>query len=100
MDAQLIHRISTHPDFVELESRRTRFAWVLTVIMLAIYYGFILIIAFAPAIMAIKVGTVMTLGFPLGIGVIVSAIVLTGLYVWRANADFDPLTHRVVEGVK
>jgi len=100
MDAQLIHRISTNPDFVELESRRTRFAWTLTIIMMSIYYGFILIIAFAPWIMAIKIGTVMTLGFPLGLGVILSAIVLTGVYVLRANSDFDRLTHRIVESVK
>jgi uncharacterized membrane protein (DUF485 family) len=36
----------------------------------------------------------------LGVGVILSAFVLTGLYVRRANTDFDPTTERIVERLK
>jgi len=39
-----------------------------------------------------------SLGFPLGLGVILSAIVLTGIYVLRANTEFDRLTREVVTG--
>jgi uncharacterized membrane protein (DUF485 family) len=36
----------------------------------------------------------------LGLGVIISAFVLTGIYVARANATFDELTRKIVEGLE
>ena len=61
--------------------------------MLAIYLGFIVAVAFASGLMSSKVGGgVTSLGIVLGLLVIVSAFVLTGIYVWRANTLFDDLT--------
>ena len=37
----------------------------------------------------------MTVGIPVGVAVIVSAVLLTGIYVYRANRDLDPLNERV-----
>ena len=85
------------PPSPPLVGRRRALAWSLTLAMLVIYFGFIGLVAFAPAIMAIPVSRTITLGFPLGLGVILAAIALTGLYVLRANAEFDPLTRRIVE---
>ena len=89
-------RIRESASFVELERRRTAFSWTLTVIMLGIYFLFIFLVAFDKPLMATPISGVITLGFPLGILVIASAIGLTGLYVWRANTQFDRLTERVV----
>ncbi len=70
--------------------RRARFAWLLTAIMLTIYVGYILLIAFRPDILAQPIGKgVTSLGIPLGIGVILAGIALTGIYVRRANREFD-----------
>jgi len=91
-----ILRILNSPAFIELRARRRRFSAILTVLMLVIYYGFILAIAFAPQWLAIRISGVITLGLPLGLGVILSAIVLTGIYVRRANGEFDALTARAV----
>ena len=91
-----ILRILNSPAFAELRARRRRFSATLTVLMLVIYYGFILAIAFAPQWLAIRISGVITLGLPLGLGVILSAIVLTGIYVRRANGEFDALTVRAV----
>ncbi|MCY1240559.1 Inner membrane protein YjcH [compost metagenome] len=64
--------------------------------MLAIYFGFILLLAFSPATLGTPLGAgVMTLGIPVGVAVIVSAVLLTGIYVYRANRDLDPLNERV-----
>ncbi len=42
-----VEAIKRHPLYAELVAKRKRFAWILTIIMLVIYYGFILVIAFA-----------------------------------------------------
>ncbi|NIB50020.1 DUF485 domain-containing protein, partial [Salmonella enterica subsp. enterica] len=65
-----------------------------------IYYGFILTVAFAPKLLAIKIDDVITIGMPVGLGVILSAIVLTGIYVWRANGEFDRLAAEALKGAK
>ncbi len=96
MSDQEVLRIRDNPRFIALERSRARFAWTLSLIMLAIYYGFIFLVAFAPGMMAENVGDQITLGFPLGLFVILSAIVLTGVYVWRANGSFDRTTREIL----
>lgn len=97
----LIEKVKRDPEFLALERRRRRFAWGLSLIMAAIYFGFILTVAFAPGLLATRVGGgVTTVGIPLGVGVILAAFVLTGLYVRRANSDFDVTTERIIERLK
>ncbi len=86
-------RILRNPKFQELVRTRSGFAWTLSAVMLAIYLGFIFLVAFAKPLMAMKVGGgVTSLGIILGLVVIISAFLLTGLYVQRANSRFDDLT--------
>ncbi len=99
-DAAMHGRIRQHPKFAELVRQRNRLATVLTIVMLLIYYGFILLVAFAPGVLGTKIGTVTTLGIPLGIFVIVSAFVLTGIYVAKANTSFDRLNDELLREVK
>ena len=42
---------------------------------------------------------VTTIGMPLGLGVIVFTIVITGIYVRRANSEYDELTEQITRGV-
>ncbi len=67
--------------------------------MLGIYFSFILLVAFAPGLLAIPIaeGSVITVGIPVGLLVIVSAFVLTGIYVHRANVRFDELNRRAIQ---
>ena len=85
--------------FRRLVRERARLAWALTAAMLAIFFGFILLVAFAPDFLGRPVapGWTMTLGIPIGVGVIVAGIGLTGIYVSRANRRFDQLTRQVRE---
>ena len=93
-------RILSNPKFQELVRTRSGFAWTLAAVMLAIYLGFILLVAFAPGLMAAKVGGgVTSLGIVLGLVVIVSAFLLTGIYVQRANARFDDLTRDLTKEI-
>jgi uncharacterized membrane protein (DUF485 family) len=89
-------RVIQSPRFQELVRQRTRFAWTLTLVMLVIYFGFILLVAFAKPLLAMKIGGgVTSLGILLGLGVIIAAFVLTGIYVYRANSEFDELTRNL-----
>ena len=100
MQSDTVGRVRSNPDFETLVARRGRFGWTLAAVMLVIYLAFIFCVAFEPGVMAIDVGRGVTLGFPLGIGVILSAIALTGIYVIRANGEFDDLTRRIVDDAR
>ena len=99
MNDDATQRIRHHPKFLELERKRSRFSWGLTALMLAIYYGYIFVVAFAPGVLGqpLSPGSATTVGMPIGVGVILAAVLLTGAYVWRANGEFDRLTREIVE---
>lgn len=98
MDADLLARIQANPKYQALKSRRTRFGWLLTAIMLIAYFGYIGLIAFDKASLARPIGPgVTSLGIPVGIGLILFTALLTGVYVWRANGEFDRLTAEIIE---
>lgn len=100
MEDELVRRIAAHPSYIELKRKRNRFGWTLAVLMLIVYYGFILLIAFDKEFLAQRLGDgVMTVGMPIGFGVILFTIAITGYYVRRANAQFDTLTNEVVKAV-
>ena len=86
-------QIVTNPKFQQLVHERTRFGWILTAVILVVYFGFIGLIAFDKALVAMKVGGgTASVGLFLGVGVIVVAFILTGIYVARANTRFDSLS--------
>jgi uncharacterized membrane protein (DUF485 family) len=86
-------RIVANPKFQQLVQERTRFGWILTAVILIVYFGFIGLIAFDKALLAMKVGGgTASLGLFLGVGVILIAFILTGIYVARANTRFDALS--------
>jgi uncharacterized membrane protein (DUF485 family) len=96
METPLAERIAADPNYQRLRAERTRFGWTLTIAMLVVYYGFILLIAFRKDVLAVRIGEgVMTWGIPIGFGVIVFTILVTSVYVRRANSVFDELTEKV-----
>ncbi|APZ04254.1 MULTISPECIES: DUF485 domain-containing protein [Kosakonia] len=98
----LYQQIENSAHFRELVEKRQRFAFLLSIIMLIIYVGFIMLIAFAPHWLGtpLHAGTTVTRGIPIGIGVILISFVLTAVYVWRANSEFERLTRAVLSEVK
>ncbi|EXJ16605.1 DUF485 domain-containing protein [Imhoffiella purpurea] len=102
MQQDSVDAIKAHPRYQELVCSRKCFAWNLTVLMLVIYYGFIMIIAFAPSWLGTPIaeGATTTIGIPIGIVIIVAAFILTGIYVARANGRFDALTKEIREDMQ
>lgn len=89
VNASRVHDIINSKSFRDLVRKRTSVSTVLTVIMLVAYFGFILSIAFFRELLTIKIGVHMTLGLPVGIGLIVFAWLLTGYYTRWANRYYD-----------
>ena len=101
MDALDVGRIRHSPSFRELERKRSKFSWTLAAVMLGIYAVFIGLVAFGQDLLAQPIGDgPITLAFPIGLGVIAAAIILTGVYVVRANSEFDRLTREIVGQVE
>ena len=88
--------VLSNPSFQALVRERSSFGWILTIIMLVIYYGFILLVAFGKGFLATKIGGgVTSIGMIIGLLVILSAVVLTGIYTQRANTRYDDLTEKL-----
>jgi uncharacterized membrane protein (DUF485 family) len=101
MDADLLARIQANPKYQLLKKRRTRFGWSMTVVMLIAYYGYVGLIAFDKPFLGRPIGAgVTSLGIPVGVGLIVFTIVLTGIYVLRANGEYDRLTAEILAEAK
>ncbi len=94
----IMARIAAHPEYQLLKRRRNTFGWFLTVLILLAYYGFIGLIAFDKAVLAKPLGNgVTTVGIPVALGVIGLIIVLTAVYVFRANREYDRLTSKILK---
>ena len=98
MENDMATKIAANPTYQKLVRTRSSFGWILTAIMMFVYYGYIALIAFNKEVLAARLGEgVMTVGIPVGFGVIVFTILITGFYVRRANSEFDQLTREIVE---
>ena len=101
MDSLALGKIRHSRTFQELERKRSRLSWTLCILMMVIYGGFVLLAALEPSLMAQQIGHgVITLAFPVGLGVMAAAVLLTGFYVVRANTEFDRLTREIVREVQ
>jgi uncharacterized membrane protein (DUF485 family) len=100
MQDDLIQRVLSHPKYQELKAKRSSFGWTLTWAMMIVYYGFIGLIAFDKSFLAQKMGSgVTTIGIPIGFGVIVFTVIITAIYVRRANSEYDDLTAEITKAV-
>ena len=98
MNDPVVAKIEANPKYHELRRKRNSFGWLLTAIMMVVYYGYIALIAFNKPFLAQPIGAgVTSLGIPIGMGVIVFTIVITGIYVRRANDEYDRLTAEILK---
>lgn len=102
MNTDIYQEIAQNPRFKELVKKRSHFSWTLSIITLVMYVTFILLIAFYPQWLGTPLyqGAYMTRGIPIGIGLIVISFLLTGIYVLRANTEFDKLTTEIIDEVE
>lgn len=85
-----------HPDFLQLVRRKQRLTWSLTLAMLAIYFGFVLVMAFAPNVLSQPLGGgVTSVGIPVAVAVILFSFALTAFYVQKTNRVLDPIAEKL-----
>ena len=98
MSQQVSDNIANDPRFLKFVAKRNAYGTIMTILGALAYYGFILAVAFNPAFMATKMGPgwTMSIGVPIGVGVIVFTIILTWIYVRRANGEFDETNARLI----
>jgi uncharacterized membrane protein (DUF485 family) len=94
------HDIINSPAFKSLVTRRWRVSISLTLAMLVIYIGFLLVVAFDKDLLALKMGQYYTLAIPVGLGIILIAWVMTGIYVFWANNRYDNAVEALRRQVK
>ncbi|BDT69313.1 inner membrane protein YjcH [Comamonadaceae bacterium OS-1] len=100
MTDPIVAKIEANPKYHELKRKRTRFGWLLSALMMLVYYGYIALIAFDKPFLATPLGAgVTTLGIPMGMGVIVFTVLITAIYVRRANGEYDRLTAEILKDV-
>ena len=101
MDQAKIEKIKSLPEYQQLVKERTSLAWTLSIAILVVYYGYIMLLAFNPEFFTTIVsGEYVSIGFPIGVAIIVFAFLLTGYYVKKANDDFDELTAKIKKEVE
>ena len=102
MHKDIVEVVKNDPNYKELVAKRSSFAITLSIIMLVVYFGFILMIAYFPHVLGtpLSEGSVTTVGIPVGMGVIFFAFIITGIYTKRANSEFDDLNNKIKDKVK
>jgi uncharacterized membrane protein (DUF485 family) len=92
-------RIRSNPRFAELVGKRTRFAIILSLVVLVPYYAFMFLVSTQPQLFTTKIGegSVITIGWPIAALIVIGGWLLTGVYVSRANGEFDSITQEILK---
>jgi uncharacterized membrane protein (DUF485 family) len=78
-----------------LSARRFRLALALTIAVMAVYFGFILLVAFDKELLATRVASGLSLGILVGALVIVFSWLSTWFYVRWMNRNYDEALERL-----
>ncbi len=99
---EVVERIVANPKFQELVRKRSRISWTMFFIVITLYYLLMGTVAFFPEALRTLINpeSVVTIGWPLGAGVIVISWLLTGLYIRKANTELEPLNDAILKDLK
>jgi uncharacterized membrane protein (DUF485 family) len=82
------------PEFKELIAKRKRFVLPATIFFLSWYLGFILLAGYAEDFMGDSIYEGLTVGYVLALSQFIMVWVLAGVYLRKANREFDPLARK------
>ncbi len=99
MTSDLYAKIRANPKYQEFVAVRSRYSIIMAILGALAYYGFIGLVAYDKSFLAMKIGEgyTMSIGIPIGLGVILFTIIITWIYVRRANSEFDDTTVEIIK---
>lgn len=99
MSDPIYERVRQNPKFHLLVQKRSGLAFKLSAIVLAAYYALMMTVAFAPNMLKTPIGegSALSIGFPISAAIIIVSWLLTGVYSYFANGEFEDLNREIVE---
>jgi uncharacterized membrane protein (DUF485 family) len=99
MGSRLEKKIINNQDFKSLVRKKSYVSWLLSAITLLTYFSFILLVAFFPEVLGHKISdeSIITIGIPIGVSIILLAFASTGIYVFIANKEFDQIERIILK---
>ena len=99
MGSRLEKKIISSEEFKSLVKRKSFVSWLLSAVILLTYFSFILLIAFFPEVLGLRISdeSIITIGIPIGVSIILLAFASTGIYVFIANREFDQTEKRILK---
>jgi uncharacterized membrane protein (DUF485 family) len=82
--------IAQSPEFRDLRARLRRFAFPMSAVFLVWYLGYVVIAAYLPEFMSIRLVGAVNMGLVMGVGQFVSTILITVGYLRYAARQIDP----------
>ena len=84
-------------EFSQLRSRFRKFVFPMTALFLAWYFFYVMLAAFAPDFMSIKLWGNINIGLILGLGQFATTFAITMIYVRWADRNFDAAAQELAE---
>ncbi len=99
MSSEIYERMRSNPKFQKLVQVRGRFQWTLSIIVLVMFYGYFMLIAFAPGVLGKKIaeGSMWPIGYTLELFLFIFFWLTTLYYVIRSNSQFDEMRIDVIK---
>lgn len=101
MDEAQVQRIMNDPDFQNMAKKKTGLGMMFTIITLIVWFGYLLLVGFDPAMFAapISAGAATPIGFYIVLAIMIFVPTITWLYVSKANGEFDTITRKVIDNI-
>lgn len=101
MDDSQVQRVMNHPDFQNMAKKKTSIGMIFSIITLIVWFGFLLLVGFEPAMFAapLSSGSMTPVGFYIVIGIMIFVPLITWIYVRKANGEFDTMTRQVIDDI-
>lgn len=87
-------------EFKRLVKKRAIFCISGAIFIAFVYFGFMLFIAFNKKFMATIISDSLTISIPIGIGIILLAWIMTGVYLYWANNTYDAEVKNLINKLK
>jgi uncharacterized membrane protein (DUF485 family) len=99
MSSEMYEKIRNNPKFIRLVKERGKFQWTLSAIVLIMFYGYFMVIAFAPKFLGGKIaeGSMWPIGYTVELFLFIFFWCTTLVYVLRSNSVYDEMAQDVVK---